>query len=356
MALTLRDGLTVSLGDILTFLPLHSLALPLIDVIADLLGDLTTLLLGLLRALLGGDVTADLRVVNLLADLAGHGVADLGVDSVAFLLVAGRALLTGNVLKIELEIGPKMKEVHIYPALLLRHQRTLPLVDNATLLGGNILTNFILNSLALPLIDDLTLRLSPGGALLLHDRGTLLLVPCTALLVKLSGAFLLVDGLLDSPGQIDALHLGDAVALLSELLAALLLDVIGSLAILLVLKAALLARDSFLNRLLGDLALALLDISTDGVGDIMALPPGDGVINSFGNLLADLLGDLAAHWLRRLPDHGRGVTLERDLNQGEKKTGDDETLHVEALKNTDIHQDTGAYFRASHGSLSNSSV
>merc|ERR1719500_2082648 len=33
---------------------------------------LATLLLGLLRALLGGDVTADLLVVNLLADLAGH--------------------------------------------------------------------------------------------------------------------------------------------------------------------------------------------------------------------------------------------------------------------------------------------
>ena len=69
----------------------------------------------------------------------------------------------------------------------------------------------------------------------------------------------------------------------------------------------------------------------------MALSPGDGVIHSLGNLLADLLGDLAAHWLWSLPDHGRGVTLERDLNQGEKKAGGDETLHVEALKDTDSH-------------------
>merc|ERR1719234_828910 len=56
-----------------------------------------------------------------------------------------------------------------------------------------------------------------------------------------------MDRLLNSPGKVDALHLGDAVAFLGELLVALLLDVIGSLAILLVLKAALLARDSLLD-------------------------------------------------------------------------------------------------------------
>ena len=173
---------------------------------------------------------------------------------------------------------------------------------------------------ALPLIDHLALGLGPGGALLLHDGGALLLVPGAALLVKLSGAFLLVDGLLDSPGQVDTLHLGDTVAFLSELLLASLLNIIGSLAILPVLEAALLTGDGFLNRLLGDLALALLDISTDGVGDIMALPPGDDVIHSLGNLLADLLGDLAAHWLRgSCPDHGRGVTLEGNLEESQEK-------------------------------------
>merc|ERR1719489_114676 len=293
VALTLGDGLTVSLGDVLAFFSLHSLALPLIDILTLLNRDLATLLLGLLRALLGGDVTADLRVVNLLAHLAGHRVADLGVDSVALPLVRSGALLTRNI-----------------PAFLLGDQGTLPLVDDAALLGGNILANLVLDSLALPLIDDLALGLGSGGALLLHDGGALLLVPGAALLVKLIGAFLLVDGLLDSPGQVDALHLGDAVAFLLELLLASLFDVVGSLAILLVLKTALLTRDSFLDRLLGDLTPALLDISTDGVSNIMTLPPGDGVIHGLGNLLADFLGDLAAHWLRgSCPDHGRGVSL-----------------------------------------------
>merc|ERR1719500_2125814 len=99
-----------------------------------------------------------------------------------------------------------------------------------------------------------------------------------------------------------------------------LLDVIGSLAILLVLEAALLTGDGFLDRLLGDLALALLDISTDGVGDIVALSPGDGVVHGLGNLLTHFLGDLAAHWLRgSCPDHGRGVSLEGDLEESQKK-------------------------------------
>merc|ERR1719489_672448 len=291
VALTLGDGLTVCLGDVLAFFSLHSLALPLIDILTLLNRDLVTLLLGLLRALLGGDVTADLRVVNLLAHLAGHGVADLGVDSVAFPLVRSGALLTGNI-----------------PAFLLGDQGTLPLIDN------------------------LTLGLGSSGALLLHDGGALLLVPGAAPLVKLIGAFLLMDGLLDSPGQVDTLHLRDAVAFLLELLLASLLDVIGSLAILLVLEAALLTGDSFLDRLLGDLTLALLAVSADGVGDIMALPPGDGVVHGLGNLLADLLRDLAAHWLRgNCPDHGRGVSLEGDLEESQKKGGGENCLHHERM-------------------------
>merc|ERR1719154_1092224 len=105
-----------------------------------------------------------------------------------------------------------------------------------------------------------------------------------------------------------------------KLLLASLLDVIGSLAILLVLQAALLTGDSFLNRLLGDLTLPLLDISTDSVGHIMALPPGDGVVHGLGNLLTALLGDLAAPWLRgSCPDHGRGVSLEGDLKESQEK-------------------------------------
>jgi len=296
-ALTFGDSLAVCLWDVLAFLLLHGLALPLINVVTDLLGDLAALLLGLLRALLGGDITANLGVVNLLADLAGHRVADLGIHGVALLLVGGRALLAGNV-----------------PALLFGNQRTFPLIDDTALLRGNIFTDFILDSFALHLIDHLALGLGPSCTLFLHDGGALLLIPGATFLVELIGALLFMDGLLDSSWQVDAFYLGDRVTFLLEFLLASLLDVIGSLAILLVLKAALLAGDSLLDRLLGDLALALLDISTHGVGDIMALPPGDGVIHGLGHLLTDLLGDLAANGLRgSCPNHGRGVTLEGDL-------------------------------------------
>ena len=98
-ALTLGDLLAVGPGDILAFLLLDSLALPLIDILAVFPGHLTALLLGLLGAFLGSDITAHLLVVDLLADLAGHGGADLGVDSVALPLVSRGALLTGDVLK-----------------------------------------------------------------------------------------------------------------------------------------------------------------------------------------------------------------------------------------------------------------
>ena len=191
-------------------------------------------------------------------------------------------------------------------------------------LGGNIFAHLILDDLALPLIDNLALGLGPGGALLLCDGGALLVVLGAALLVKLSGgAFLFMDGILDRSGQVDALDLRNAVALFSKLLATLLLDVIGSLAVLAVLEAALLTGDKLLATLLldvigslavlailqtalltgdrlldwplGDLALALLEIGADGVGDIMALPSGDGVVCGFRDLLTDLLGHLAAH-------------------------------------------------------------
>ena len=236
-----------------------------------------------------------------------------------------------------MKVKLQVLEIQTHPAFLLGDQGTLPLVDDAALLGGNIFTHFVLDSLALPFIDHLALGLGPGGALLLHDGGALLLVPGAALLVKLGGAFLLMDGLLDSPGKVDTLHLGDAVAFLLELLLASLLDVIGSLAILLVLEAALLTGDSFLDRLLGDLALTLLDISTDGVGHIMALPPGDGVIHGLGHLLADLLGDLAAYWLKgSCPDHGRGVSLEGDLEESQETGGGENGLHHAGLQWTDL--------------------
>ena len=129
-----------------------------------------------------------------------------------------------------------------------------------------------------------------------------------------------MDGFLDSPWDIHALHLGNVVALLLVLLLASLLDVIGSLTVLVILEAALLTRDSLLDWPLGDLALPLLDNSTDGVGDILALPPGDGVVDGLGHLLTDLSGNLATHWLGSFPDNRRNVTQERDLSQGQEKS------------------------------------
>merc|ERR1719500_1928449 len=122
------------------------------------------------------------------------------------------------------------------------------------------------------------------------------------------------------------------MAFLLELLLASLLNVIGSLAILLVLEAALLTGDSFLDRLLGDLTPTLLDISTDGVGHIMALSPGDGVIHGLGHLLAYLLGDLATHGLRCSPDNGRGVSLEGNFKEGQEEGGGESRLHLGWLR------------------------
>ena len=136
-----------------------------------------------------------------------------------------------------------------------------------------------------------------------------------------------MDGLLDRSGQVDALDLRNVVALLSKLLATLLLDVIGSLAVLAILQTALLTGDRLLNWSLGDLALALLEISADGVGDIMALPPGDGVVDGLGDLLTHLFGNLAAHGLRSWPDHGRGESLKGNFRECENKGRDEQSLH-----------------------------
>ena len=75
-----------------------------------------------------------------------------------------------------------------------------------------------------------------------------------------------------------------------------------------------------------------MDIGTHRVGDIIALPPGDGVIDGPGNLLKDLLGNLAAHWLRgSCPDHGRGVSLQGKLSQGDEEAGGNVGLHGEKI-------------------------
>ena len=84
--------MALSLGDILAFILLNSLALPLIDFLAHLLWNLAALLLGLLRALLGvgvkgnivnavtGSRTNIVKLVELLYLLGSAHVATLGLD------------------------------------------------------------------------------------------------------------------------------------------------------------------------------------------------------------------------------------------------------------------------------------
>merc|ERR1719342_1480924 len=95
---------------------LNGLALPLLDIVA--------LLLGHILALLGGHIAALLLVVNFLADLFGDWIAFLTIDSLA--------LTTGNI-----------------PAFLLWDLGALSFIDDAALLGRNVLTNLFLNSVAL---------------------------------------------------------------------------------------------------------------------------------------------------------------------------------------------------------------
>ena len=78
----------VSLEDILTFLLLNSFALPLIDIITHLLGDRQGVLLGMLRALLGDDIRADLGVLSPLVHIVvgRGGVVTLSASSVQAML------------------------------------------------------------------------------------------------------------------------------------------------------------------------------------------------------------------------------------------------------------------------------
>ena len=73
---------------------LYSLTLPLLDIV--------TFLLGHILALLGGNITALLLVVNLLADLFSHWVAFLAIDSLT--------LTTRNILQnINLKKSPELE-------------------------------------------------------------------------------------------------------------------------------------------------------------------------------------------------------------------------------------------------------
>ena len=84
-----------------------------------------------------------------------------------------------------------------------------------------------------------------------------------------------------------------------------------------------------LNRFLRDLASSLLDISTGLVRDISTLLSGHRLVGGLGNLVADFLGHLTTHWLRR-SSFGLlfGIKLVRDISQCEEESEPNKALHV----------------------------
>merc|ERR1719309_1655235 len=154
-ALLFRKAAALPVGDFRALGPWNSLAFFFLHSVTQPLLNLSAFFLGYILALLGPDVTANLVVVNLLADLFGHRVALLAINSLA--------LATWNI-----------------PAFLLRNLRALSIRDHTTLLGGDVLTNLVLNSVTLCLGDNFTLGLGVSGAFLLHNRFTLVLKPCRA--------------------------------------------------------------------------------------------------------------------------------------------------------------------------------
>ena len=208
----------------------------------------------------------------------------------------------------------------------------MPLVDDAALLPRDVVTDLVLDSLALPLSGHLALGLGLGGADLLHDGGALLLEPGGALLVLDGGALLLVNSSLNSPRHIHAALLRNAVTLILEDLLALLLHIDGGLTLLLELGPALPLGLRVLNWPLGDLTLPLVSVGAHSIRHILTLPPPDSLVCSLGHLLADLLGHLAAGG-SRLTDKGGRVELQRKIHsQGQEQGGGEDNLHLEGME------------------------
>merc|ERR1719300_1134783 len=138
-AATLPDGglRALSSWNSLALFLLYSLTLPLLDIV--------TFLLGHILALLGGHITALLLVMNLLADLSSHWVAFLAINSLTL-------------------------TTRYIPAFLLWDLGALSFIDYVTLFGWNILTNLFLDSLALFLVDNLTLGFGICSARLSKKR------------------------------------------------------------------------------------------------------------------------------------------------------------------------------------------
>ena len=116
----------------------------------------------------------------------------------------------------------------IHLAFLLGNCGAFPLIDHRTLLLRNILAHLILDSLTLPVVDDLALGHSVSGALLLGHGLALPLVPGGAVLDRLSGAGFFMSSLLNSSGDIDTLQLLGVEALFLLHGRTLLADIISS--------------------------------------------------------------------------------------------------------------------------------
>ena len=187
----------------------------------------------------------------------------------------------------------------IHLAFLLGNCRAFPLIDHRTLLLRNILADLILDSLTLPVVDDLALGHGVGGALLLGHGLALPLVPGGAGLGSLRGARFLVESFLDGSWDVDTLQFLRVVTLFFLLGRTLLADVIGCGAVPLDLKRTFSSLNLLLNWTLGDSTGSLLDIGTGLVMNISALLPGHRLVGGLGNLVTDLLGHLTTHGLRR---------------------------------------------------------
>merc|ERR1712218_120040 len=147
-------------ASLLESLPRHVL----LDILTHLLGDLVALPAG------DGGALA-------LRDLLGLDPGHQGADTPGLLLaVLDRDLLAGLAAELlAVNLGhldtPHLGDIR---ALLTRELAALTLGDLLAVGPGYILTFLLLDSLALPFIDDLALGLGPGGALLLSDGRALL--------------------------------------------------------------------------------------------------------------------------------------------------------------------------------------
>merc|ERR1719277_177414 len=194
--------------------------------------------------------------VNSLALLAIHGVAFLSIDGVAFALRNILAFLFGN-------------------------SRAFPLIHHGTLLLWNILADFILDGVALPVVDDLALGHGVGGALLLGHGLALPLIPGGTGLGSLRGTGFFMESFLDGPGDVNTLQFLRIVALLLLHSGTLLADIIGSGAVPLDLERTFSSLNLLLHRPLGDLASSLLNIGTGLIRDISALLLGHRLVSRF---------------------------------------------------------------------------